>query len=85
MTRRDNRTYCAAIRGAIPGIHCDKFFIALSGLLPSQTTGEACSCPSIATLKQVVHLLPSRVLAPHARFYTHEMGITAYSQLLVSC
>lgn len=29
-------------------------------------------------------LLPSRVLAPHARFYVREMRILAYAQLLES-
>jgi hypothetical protein len=57
----------------------------LGGLLPSLTKGKACSCPSTATLEQVVHLLPSWVLAPRARFYTCEMRIIAYSQLVESC
>lgn len=38
---------------------------------------------ALATLEQT-HLLPSRVLAPHARFYVREMRILAYSQLLES-
>ena len=47
------------------------------------------SCPFIvltfssANLEQV-HLLPSRILYPHARFYVREMRIRAYSQLLES-
>jgi len=36
-----------------------------------------------ATLEQT-HLLPSRLLAPHARFYVREMRILAYAQLLQS-
>jgi len=36
-----------------------------------------------ATLEQT-HLLPSRLLAPHARFYIREMRILAYAQLLQS-
>lgn len=38
---------------------------------------------SIATLEQT-HLLPSRILSPHSRFYVREMRILAYSQLLES-
>jgi 26S proteasome regulatory subunit N7 len=30
------------------------------------------------------HLLPSRILAPHTRYYVREMRILAYSQLLES-
>lgn len=30
------------------------------------------------------HLIPSRVLAPHARYYVREMRIIAYAQLLES-
>jgi 26S proteasome regulatory subunit N7 len=37
----------------------------------------------LATLEQT-HLLPSRLLAPHARFYVREMRILAYAQLLQS-
>jgi hypothetical protein len=36
-----------------------------------------------ATLEQT-HLIPSRILAPHARFYVREMRILAYAQLLES-
>ena len=36
-----------------------------------------------ATLEQT-HLIPSRLLSPHARFYTREMRILAYTQLLES-
>lgn len=36
-----------------------------------------------ASLEQT-HLLPSRLLSPHARFYVREMRILAYSQLLES-
>lgn len=36
-----------------------------------------------ATLEQT-HLLPSRILSPHARYYVREMRILAYSQLLQS-
>ena len=38
---------------------------------------------ALATLEQTF-LLPSRVLAPHARFYVREMRQKAYSQLLES-
>ncbi|KAF9459083.1 26S proteasome subunit RPN7-domain-containing protein [Collybia nuda] len=38
---------------------------------------------ALATLEQT-HLLPSRLLAPHARFYVREMRILAYTQLLES-
>ncbi|KAH9484646.1 26S proteasome non-ATPase regulatory subunit 6 [Psilocybe cubensis] len=38
---------------------------------------------ALATLEQT-HLLPSRTLSPHARFYTREMRIRAYTQLLES-
>ncbi|KII89170.1 hypothetical protein PLICRDRAFT_698276 [Plicaturopsis crispa FD-325 SS-3] len=38
---------------------------------------------ALATLEQT-HLLPSRLLSPHARFYVREMRILAYSQLLES-
>ncbi|KAH9993861.1 PCI-domain-containing protein [Russula vinacea] len=38
---------------------------------------------ALATLEQT-HLLPSRLLAPHARFYVREMRILAYAQLLQS-
>ncbi|KAJ7349331.1 PCI-domain-containing protein [Mycena albidolilacea] len=38
---------------------------------------------ALAELEQT-HLLPSRILAPHTRFYVREMRILAYSQLLES-
>lgn len=38
---------------------------------------------ALATLEQT-HLLPSRLLSPHARYYVREMRILAYSQLLES-
>ncbi|KAJ7090188.1 26S proteasome subunit RPN7-domain-containing protein [Mycena belliarum] len=38
---------------------------------------------ALAELEQT-HLLPSRILAPHARYYVREMRILAYSQLLES-
>ncbi|KAJ7093122.1 26S proteasome subunit RPN7-domain-containing protein [Mycena epipterygia] len=38
---------------------------------------------ALAELEQT-HLLPSRILAPHTRFYVREMRIHAYSQLLES-
>jgi len=38
---------------------------------------------ALATLEQT-HLIPSRLLSPHARFYTREMRILAYTQLLES-
>ncbi|PWN54312.1 putative RPN7-subunit of the regulatory particle of the proteasome [Violaceomyces palustris] len=38
---------------------------------------------SLAEIEQT-YLLPSRILAPHARFYVREMRIIAYSQLLES-
>ncbi|PPQ84989.1 hypothetical protein CVT25_010521 [Psilocybe cyanescens] len=38
---------------------------------------------ALATLEQT-HLLPSRTLSPHARFYTREMRVRAYAQLLES-
>ena len=37
----------------------------------------------LATLEQT-HLLPSRLLAPHARFYVRELRILAYAHLLQS-
>ncbi|TFY83055.1 hypothetical protein EWM64_g957 [Hericium alpestre] len=38
---------------------------------------------ALATLEQT-HLLPSRFLAPHTRYYVREMRILAYTQLLES-
>lgn len=38
---------------------------------------------ALATLEQT-HLLPSRILSPHTRYYAREMRILAYSQLLES-
>lgn len=38
---------------------------------------------ALATLEQT-HLLPSRILSPHARYYVREMRILAYAQLLES-
>jgi len=38
---------------------------------------------ALATLEQT-HLLPSRILSPHTRYYVREMRILAYSQLLES-
>ncbi|KAB5591397.1 26S proteasome non-ATPase regulatory subunit [Ceratobasidium theobromae] len=38
---------------------------------------------ALANLEQT-HLLPSRLLSPHGRFYVREMRILAYSQLLES-
>ena len=38
---------------------------------------------ALATLEQT-HLLPSRLLSPHARYYVREMRIAAYAQLLES-
>ncbi|KAJ7208163.1 PCI-domain-containing protein [Mycena haematopus] len=38
---------------------------------------------ALAELEQT-HLLPSRILAPHTRYYVREMRILAYSQLLES-
>ncbi|KAF9818963.1 hypothetical protein IEO21_02377 [Rhodonia placenta] len=38
---------------------------------------------ALATLEQT-HLIPSRLLSPHTRFYVREMRILAYSQLLES-
>ncbi|KAK0530756.1 proteasome regulatory particle subunit [Tilletia horrida] len=38
---------------------------------------------ALAAVEQT-HLLPSRVLNPHARYYTREMRIIAYAQLLES-
>ncbi|KIJ91565.1 hypothetical protein K443DRAFT_14295 [Laccaria amethystina LaAM-08-1] len=38
---------------------------------------------ALATLKQT-HLLPSRILSPHARYYVREIRILAYAQLLES-
>ncbi|KAF9034622.1 26S proteasome subunit RPN7-domain-containing protein [Panaeolus papilionaceus] len=38
---------------------------------------------ALATLEQT-HLLPSRILSPHARYYIREMRILAYTQLLES-
>lgn len=67
----------------------DKFFIAL-GTRSSHCAGSylslithAKSANQSATLEQTF-LLPSRILAPHTRFYVREMRIIAYSQLLES-
>ncbi|CAK5264725.1 unnamed protein product [Mycena citricolor] len=49
--------------------HYDKFFVALGDMF--------------SELEQT-HLLPSRILAPHARFYVREARILAYTQLLES-
>jgi len=38
---------------------------------------------NLASLEQA-HLLPSRILSPHARYYVREMRILAYAQLLES-
>ncbi|PPQ87608.1 hypothetical protein CVT26_007387, partial [Gymnopilus dilepis] len=38
---------------------------------------------ALATLEQT-HLIPSRILAPHTRYYIREMRILAYTQLLES-
>ncbi|RDB28088.1 26S proteasome non-ATPase regulatory subunit 6 [Hypsizygus marmoreus] len=38
---------------------------------------------ALATLEQT-HLIPSRILSPHARYYVREMRILAYTQLLES-
>ncbi|CCL98764.1 uncharacterized protein FIBRA_00769 [Fibroporia radiculosa] len=38
---------------------------------------------ALATLEQT-HLIPSRILSPHTRFYVREMRILAYNQLLES-
>ncbi|KAI0076430.1 PCI-domain-containing protein [Panus rudis PR-1116 ss-1] len=38
---------------------------------------------ALATLEET-YLIPSRILSPHTRFYTREMRILAYSQLLES-
>ncbi|KAF8875057.1 26S proteasome subunit RPN7-domain-containing protein [Infundibulicybe gibba] len=38
---------------------------------------------ALATLEQT-HLLPSRILSPHARYYVRELRILAYTQLLES-
>lgn len=38
---------------------------------------------SLATLEQA-HLIPSRILSPHARYFVREMRILAYAQLLES-
>ena len=60
----------------------DKFFIALSKVLPLflLLCYSCCWCYS-ATLEQT-HLLPSCILSPHARYYICKMCILAYSQLL---
>jgi len=63
--------------------HCDKFFVAL-GMPPNLIYLQIHFHPvSIATLEQT-HLLPSRILSPHARYYVREMRILAYGQLLES-
>ncbi|KDR79082.1 hypothetical protein GALMADRAFT_92899 [Galerina marginata CBS 339.88] len=56
--------------------HYDKFFIALVAICQSKFI-------HVSTLEQT-HLIPSRILSPHARFYVREMRILAYSQLLES-
>lgn len=66
----------------------DKFFGALG---PSSRLLFFYSCVRTngylrgisATLEQT-HLLSSRLLAPHARYYVREMRILAYGQLLES-
>jgi 26S proteasome regulatory subunit N7 len=63
--------------------HYDKFFVAL-GMPPNLIYLQIHFHPvSIATLEQT-HLLPSRILSPHARYYVREMRILAYGQLLES-
>jgi 26S proteasome regulatory subunit N7 len=59
-----------------------KFFQAL-GTLPCPYLAHALLTNYIASLEQT-HLLPSRLLSPHARFYVREMRILAYAQLLES-
>jgi 26S proteasome regulatory subunit N7 len=54
--------------------HYYKFFVALR-MLPIPNP--------FPTLEQT-HLLPSRILSPHARYYVREMRILAYGQLLES-
>ncbi|KAG6875230.1 hypothetical protein C0992_004674 [Termitomyces sp. T32_za158] len=66
--------------------HYDKFFLALGtppSLLFTPYFYTDYKLRPTATLEQTL-LLPSRVLAPHARFYVREMRILAYTQLLES-
>ena len=62
--------------------HYDKFFVALGMHLLLILFHVLLTLVS-ATLEQT-HLLPSRLLSPHARYYVREMRILAYSQLLES-
>lgn len=67
--------------------HYDKFFVALGMSFPPHRYFvfllTSLRMIPTATLEQT-HLLPSRVLSPHARFYVREMRILAYAQLLES-
>ena len=62
--------------------HYDKFFVALG---PSCVRCSDChlNLRLTATLEQT-HLLPSRLLHQHTRYYVREMRILAYAQLLQS-
>lgn len=62
-----------------------KFFQALGAPTSSRSSLPTLlsGFPFTASLEQT-HLLPSRLLNPHARFYVREMRILAYSQLLES-
>ena len=55
---------------------------SLPSLAPLPNTLNT-NTPPTATLEQT-HLLPSRILSPHARYYVREMRILAYAQLLES-
>lgn len=61
----------------------DKFFIALGTFFMKVNIDAYTDTPNAATLEQTF-LLPSRILAPHTRYYVREMRIIAYSQILES-
>ena len=62
----------------------DKFFIALGKFLTLFLPLRYSCCRYYSATLEQTHLLPSRILSPHAHYYIREMRILAYSQLLES-
>ena len=63
--------------------HHEKVFVALSLFSPhSQPRQLPLTTPRFPATLEQTHLIPSHLLSPHARFYTREMRILAYMQLL---
>lgn len=62
------------------------FFQALGEfrLIVSNTSAQADTSLLFTADIEQAHLLPSRLLAPHARYYVREMRIIGYAQLLES-